>query len=89
MSPPPHPVHAGTDLGQCTECNRLWRAYAAETIKQFQLQGKLRVATIEHRRDRIVGLTADVAAAEAALGEAREAMLRHERTHAGARAAQA
>ena len=85
----PRAEYAETDLGHCGECNHLWWAYAAATISQFQLQGKLRVATLEQQRDRIARLTGEVAAAEAALAEAREAMLRHEGTHAVARSAQA
>ena len=68
------------ELGECEECNRLWRAYAAATINQFQLEGKLQVARLEQQH--VAELTAAIAAAEAAQVEAREAMLRHEGTHA-------
>jgi hypothetical protein len=77
------------DLGveNCTECDRLWREYARATIKQFQLQGKLRVASLELRREEIQGLTVSVETAAAAKEQAREAMPRHESTHGAVQAA--
>ena len=75
-------MYAKTRLGHCEECNHLWRAYAAATINQFQLHGKLRVATLEQRH--VAELTTALEAAEAAQAEAREALLCHERTHARA-----
>lgn len=72
-------AHIGLGQQDCAECNRLWRVYAAATINLFQLQSKLRVVTLELRHDE--RLTAAVAEAEAAIKQAREAVLQHEKEH--------
>ena len=71
----------------CTECDRLWREFANATIEQFQLQGKLRVASLELRRDEIQRLTGSIENAAGAAEQARQVMLRHESTHGLVRAA--
>ena len=72
-----------TGLGHvvdCAECNRLWRACATATIERFRLQAKLRLAILEQGHYK--HLAAEVEAAEVAATEARQALLRHQSTHA-------
>ena len=82
-----YPAGEFDPVENCSECDRLWHEYANATIEQFQLQGRLRIATLETRRDDVQRLTFSVNAAAAAIERARVEMQRHETSHAAVQTA--
>ena len=66
----------------CEECHRLWQEYARATTEDISLDNKLRLAALNHDHDVIQALTHQVERAEEGREWAREAIRKHEATHA-------
>jgi hypothetical protein len=69
----------------CTECQRLWREYAAATNTHVELESKLRLASMERDSKSGKELARQIAAAGTVRDKARQAIQQHETdAHAGA-----
>jgi hypothetical protein len=62
----------------CTDCQKLWSEYAAAIWESVRLQGKLRVAELQHDTERITTLTVETATAMNRRQHAREAIRQHD-----------
>ena len=65
----------------CPECERLWREYEHATMHHVKLEGKLKIAAIQHDAEAVAELALTVDAAAHLRELAREALKRHESTH--------
>ena len=63
---------------KCKECQELWRSYSIATADHIGLTGKLRIATLEHDRERMATLTLAVEAAANLRYAGRGAIRQHE-----------
>jgi hypothetical protein len=66
----------------CEECHRFWQEYASATTEHIRLDSKLRLAALSHEHELIPSLTQEVETAGALRESTREAIRKHEATHA-------
>ena len=66
---------------ECGECKRLWREYSTATTTHIGLDGKLRLAALEHDHEAVQRLTFDVETSETNRKSLRDALRRHEASH--------
>jgi len=64
-------------MGQCEECERLWKVYQRTTIEAVQLYGELRSITEDQGIEKLSGATTKAEAAERLHDEARQRLEEH------------
>jgi hypothetical protein len=64
-------------MGQCEECERLWKAYQAATIESVQLYEELRSITEDQGLEKLSEITTKAEAAERLRMEARQRLAEH------------
>ena len=64
-------------MGQCAECERLWKAYQTATIESVQLYEELRSITEDQGLEKLSGATTKAEAAERLHEEARQRLAEH------------
>ena len=64
-------------MGQCEECERLWKVYQKTTIEAVQLYGELRSITEDQDIEKLTGATTEAEAAERLHEEARQRLAEH------------
>jgi hypothetical protein len=65
-------------MGQCEECERLWKAYQTATIASVQLDEELRSITEDQGLEKLSGTTARAEAAERLREVARQRLAEHQ-----------
>ena len=64
-------------MGQCEECERLWKVYQRTTIEAVQLYGELRSITEEQGIEKLSGATTKAEAGERLHEEAHQRLAQH------------
>ena len=65
-------------MGQCEDCERLWKAYQTATIESVQLYEELKSITEDQGLEKLSGTTARAEAAERLREEARQRLAEHQ-----------
>jgi hypothetical protein len=65
-------------MGQCEDCERLWKAYQTATIESVQLNEELKSITEDQGLEKLSGTTARAEAAERLREEARQRLAEHQ-----------
>jgi hypothetical protein len=65
-------------MGQCEDCERLWKAYQTATIESVQLSEALRSITEDQGLEKLSGTTTRAEAAERLREEARQRLAEHQ-----------
>ncbi len=65
-------------IGDCAECQRLWREYSAATTEHIKLEGKLAIAAIARDDESVIRLAPEVECAALTRLAARDAIKAHE-----------